>query len=235
MAELSEAVAVAYAGAELDADRNETLIAAALGGQILPGDPLGGEGDTGSSEEERAAAERWSADWDASRRDARSAPSSPASLEADALRELATALIAAQRPSELDSTLSEALLARALAPGAAPNLTAVRSPQALSSASEPRGARVIPLRFGLAVAGALALAAGFALVVQVKESPRATLTLGGSPARETSNEALMASRSTAPLFNAAFVLGENTARLDRITEQRARDLRRNRFAHWGVR
>jgi hypothetical protein len=235
MAELSEAVAAAYAGAELDVERNEALIAAALGGKLLAGDPLGGEADGWPSDEERAVAERWSADWDASRHDDRSAAPSPASSEAAALRELAASLIAAQRPSELDPTRSEALLARALAPSPAPNLTAVGSRQALSSAGEPRGARIIRLRFGLAVAGALALAAGFALVVQVEESPREALTLDGSRASDASSEDRVASRSTAPLFNAAFVLGENTARLDRITEQRARDLRRNRFAHWGVR
>ena len=55
-----------------------------------------------------------------------------------------------------------------------------------------------------------------------------------APTAELPALGLLQSRSTATLFESASV-GAPSARIDRIASVRARDLRANRYAEWGVR
>ncbi|MFS8069972.1 MAG: hypothetical protein ACMG6S_26710, partial [Byssovorax sp.] len=56
------------------------------------------------------------------------------------------------------------------------------------------------------------------------------------PAAAGAPAALILSRSTDDLFDPAekFEVGRSSARIDRIASARSSDLRRNRFASWGV-
>jgi hypothetical protein len=79
--------------------------------------------------------------------------------------------------------------------------------------------------------GAVALAAGFALLMQTQGlAPPPMASQAAAPA------ALILSRSTDDLFDPAekFEVGRSSARIDRIASARSSDLRRNRFASWGV-
>jgi hypothetical protein len=80
------------------------------------------------------------------------------------------------------------------------------------------------LRLSLAPAAALALAAGFAIL----------LTWPSSGGRAPSSRGVMASRSTATLFHGKFELAGNSARLDTIVAVRTRDFRKNRYSRWGL-
>lgn len=120
---------------------------------------------------------------------------------------LVEALRAAHDPAPLDPRRHEELLVRALA-----------------DASERGGGRVLsfPGR-RWAVLAAVAAAACLLLV------------LGRSLRRPSVPLALAASRSTQALFPEQFPRqGGGSARVDRIQVARARDLRENRFAQWGV-
>jgi hypothetical protein len=123
-----------------------------------------------------------------------------------ALAELATALRAAESPSELPPQVNAALVRGAL------------------QGARRSGPRVLYLSFG--AAAALALAAAVALLVG-----RGTLQPSVGEQAE-----LVPSRSTQELFDAPFPRqGGTSARVDRIAEARARDYRSNLYARMGVR
>jgi hypothetical protein len=125
--------------------------------------------------------------------------------EADLLR----ALQAAAHPGALPADRNEALLDAALARW---------RPRA-------RAIRRIPPAVMVALTSVAALAAGVALF------------LGRPGAAPPSSVALVPARSSEALFDAATPFprrGEESARVDRIASARAADLRRNRFAAWGV-
>ena len=130
-------------------------------------------------------------------------------------------LRAAHRPAALSPARNEELIARALA-------SAGRAPTPISLFR-----RALPVTMATLV-GVVALAAGFALLL----SPRgfAPPPTASRPAAAVAPAALILSRSTDDLFDPAekFEVGRSSARIDRIASARSSDLRRNRFASWGV-
>lgn len=130
--------------------------------------------------------------------------------------QLARALSAAANPRPISEARNEALIRSALA----------RFPLALHR-RVASFRRIAPAAAATVVA-ITALAAGVALFV-------------GRPAQESGGVAsieLARTRSTDSLFDAATPFprtGDESARVDRIAAARAVDLRRNRFAAWGVR
>jgi hypothetical protein len=125
-----------------------------------------------------------------------------------------------------DASHADAALARALAAAVRPNPPAeLTEARARNTALErSRRTNVVFVTFG-----ALALSAAAALA----------LLLGGTPSEESATVArpvpvLSQSRSTNELFAERFAEGQASARMDRIAEQRARELRDNRYALWGV-
>jgi hypothetical protein len=133
-------------------------------------------------------------------------------------------LRAAHRPAALSPDRNEELIAGALA-------SARRAPTSLS-----RFRRALPATMA-ALTGVVALAAGFALLLQTRDfAPPQAMT----PSRAevaVAPAALIRSRSTDDLFDPAqkFEIRGSSARIDRIASARSSDLRRNRFAAWGVR
>ena len=76
---------------------------------------------------------------------------------------------------------------------------------------------------------ALSAAAAFAFLIgNTRSDESAALAPRAVPV-------LAQSRSTNELFAEPFTEGQASARMDRIAEQRARELRDNRYALWGVR
>lgn len=137
-------------------------------------------------------------------------------------------LRAAHRPAALAPARNEALIAGAIGAIAV-------APRALAPISSLR--RALPAAMA-AVTGVLALAAGFALLVQTRSFAPAMPPAAPRPEpAEVAATALIRSRSTDDLFDPAekFEIGHTSARIDRIVGARASDLRRNRFAAWGVR
>ena len=119
--------------------------------------------------------------------------------------ELATALRSAVAPTPLSREAHEALIARALGTAA----PAARS-------------RVVAVGLFFACAAA---AASVLLVSGAQRRP----SDGGSAT------ALLPARSSQDLFVEPFPReGAGSARIDRITAARGRDLRENRYARWGV-
>ncbi|HEV8246704.1 MAG TPA: hypothetical protein VGP93_13090 [Polyangiaceae bacterium] len=94
------------------------------------------------------------------------------------------------------------------------------------SQTKNRG-RLIYVAFGAASA-ALAAAAALALVVS-------SLSDRSAPSASRAPAAISTSRSSAPLFREPFTVEGTTARIDRITSERERELRQNRYVAWGVR
>ncbi len=171
-----------------------------------------GEGDAHATRLEREAAESL-----------RAAIASGGDLGGDAA--ILGDLRAAHRPAALAPTRNEELIAGAL--GAAP--------RAVASVSRLR--RALPATMAT-ITGVLALAAGFALLVHTRSlAPPALLTAPQLDLAEAAPAALIRSRSTDDLFDPAekFEVGRTSARIDRIASARSSDLRRNRFAAWGVR
>jgi hypothetical protein len=125
----------------------------------------------------------------------------------------------------LDLTLARALAA-AHSPKAAPSSSLAHASAELESRSGVHRAKVLYLRFGGAAA-ALAVAAAVLLSVGPRQSR--------APAPDLQALALVQSRSTAPLFQTAAAAGAPSTRIDRIASVRARELRENRYALWGVR
>lgn len=183
----------------------------------------------------------------------------PAAEEA----ELLAALEAALRPGELDAAVNERLIEMALedplAPASAEELaeserlrhaletgaihedtgllSALRSAAEPSEddaaveralrAAAPRGrGNVIYAAFGVATAVLAAAAVLMLFVGTSQKSAAPTDALAAEYAKP---------RSTAPLFSDRFETRDTTARVDLIASTRARDLRGNRYAAWGVR
>lgn len=127
-----------------------------------------------------------------------------------------------------DTSHADAALARALSSAVRPEPPAeLAEARARTSALErSRRTNLVFVTFG-----AVALSAAAALA----------LWLGGPRSEETAASAarpvpvLAQSRSTNELFAERFAEGEASARMDRIAEQRARELRDNRYALWGLR
>ena len=125
-----------------------------------------------------------------------------------------------------DASHADAALARALAAAVRPE-----PPAELAEARARTGAlersRRSNLVFATFGAVALAAAAAFALLLGGLNSEQTASTARPAPA-------LAQSRSTNELFAGGFAAGEASARMDRIAEQRARELRDNRYALWGL-
>jgi hypothetical protein len=104
------------------------------------------------------------------------------------------------------------------------------APVSQEKAAEPRR-NVVFVTFGaLALAAAAALAL---LLARPSAEPPASAEFAlTSTARAPE---LLQSRTTGELFHERFEAGATTARIDRISSARARDLRENRYALWGVR
>ena len=132
-------------------------------------------------------------------------------------------LRAAHRPAPLSPARNEELIAGALA-------SARRAPASLS-----RLRRALPATMA-ALTGVVALAAGFALLLQTRELAPPSAMAPSRAAAAVAPAALIRSRSTDDLFDPAqrFELGGSSARIDRIASARSSELRRNRFAAWGV-
>lgn len=90
-------------------------------------------------------------------------------------------------------------------------------------------ARVYALFGATAVILALAASVVLLLVPVERREPAASIKPSSSKIE------LTAARSTQPLFTQKFEAGETSARIDRIALVRARELRDNRYALWGVR
>ncbi|HMJ15708.1 MAG TPA: hypothetical protein VK524_30035 [Polyangiaceae bacterium] len=116
-----------------------------------------------------------------------------------------------------------------------------------SSLQEPaaKGSNVIALRRApgsrargvyavVGAAAALAALAASALLFVLPAEKRAA-PLAASSAAPAPLPELRVTRSTQELFSEKFAAGETSARVDRIAEVRARELRSNRYALWGVR
>ena len=182
----------------------------------------------------------------------------PAAEEAELLATLEAAL----RPSELDPAVNERLLEMALEDPLAPPsadelaqserlrqaldadaphedaalLSALRSaaePSADDAAVEralrtvaPRSrSNVIYVAFGAASAVLAAAAVLVLFVGTAQKSAAPSAALAAEYAKP---------RSTTPLFSDRFETRDTTARVDLIASTRARDLRGNRYAAWGV-
>jgi hypothetical protein len=118
----------------------------------------------------------------------------------------------------LARALAHALGASSVEPGA--------EKRALERALDlpPARSNLILVAFGVAATG-LALAASIALVVGSTRRPEAALA----------RRELAPSRSLAPLLNADAARLSASERIDRVASVRARELRDNRYAAWGVR
>ena len=184
-------------------------------------------------------------------------------LDPEQEQELAAALRAAWAPAELDPALNELLieaaledpfaeasdeeiaeserlrqaldgqgehpdaeLARALALAHAPQELEPTQGRQLAREALTRRSNVIYVVFG-AAATLVAAAAAVLLFLFPASKSRAPLP---HPV-----ERLAVSRSTVSMFDKKFDTADTTARIDRIASARARDLRQNQYAMWGVR
>lgn len=118
----------------------------------------------------------------------------------------------------------DAALASALKSAYAPTALDGRRERALRDATSPASPKI-----WLVGALATALAAAATWLVWVSSS-RSTETM----APRVAVPHIYLSRSTTPLFDERFEVGAASARLDRIAAERARELRDNRFAVWGL-
>jgi hypothetical protein len=126
------------------------------------------------------------------------------------------ALLASLR-APFDTQGADAALARALSRAL---------PAASPEATRKSASRVIYAIFG--TSGAVAAAAAAWLVFATSTAQE--------PARSADSTATYARpRTTGTLFSEPFRTADTTARMDRIASVRARDLRDNRYAAWGVR
>lgn len=209
-AELAEALRAAYAPAALSPERHAALLAFALEDPFAP-----------ASADELRESERL-----------RQALETGDDSHADAA--LARALRSALSPPPLAAEARERAEAAARTETVHTAAEAVRGDVARAAAkpqAEPRR-NVVFVTFG---AAALAAAAGFALLIarpSAEPPPSAALAVASASAPA---HALLQSRTTGELFHERFEAGATTARIDRITSARERDLRENRYALWGVR
>jgi hypothetical protein len=130
-------------------------------------------------------------------------------------------LRAASRPGAIDPAVNDRLIEAAL-DRAAPRAAVIP----LARRMRPR--RIAPITMA-ALAGVAALAASIALFLGRPDvAPPSAARLAPE---------LIRARSAQDLFDAATPFprsGEESARIDRIASSRAADLRKNRFAKWGV-
>ena len=127
-----------------------------------------------------------------------------------------------------DAELARVLAAAAgrgktLAPGDAEQLAA-------RATKHEKPSNVIYVVFGAAAAAAALAASAMLFVFPAAERGDSAAVSSGAAATT-----LAVSRSTAPLFDQKFEPGQTSQRVDRIAAARARELRRNRYAMWGVR
>jgi hypothetical protein len=162
-------------------------------------------GDIGSDLNERLLAQAFGAHDEAERRESETLREALDGRGDHALAELASALGAAARPAALDPRHNDRLVSAAL-----------------SAAKRPRK-NVVFVVFG-AIGAAAALAASVLLMLRA-----------AVPERSREPAAYAVSRSTAPLFHEPFQTAGTSDRVERIAWTRARELRENRFAAWGVR
>ena len=162
-------------------------------------------------------------------------PSEEELVESDRLRRALSG-----EGSHPEAALAEALRAASRGPSEAAIERALeRAEPSKKPGSGGAGGRgtVVYAAFGGAGA-ALALAAAVALLVLPsgkREAPRRA-PVAASAVSPAGTSGLALSRTTAPLFEGSdFETAASTARMDRISSVRARDLRRNRYALWGVR
>jgi hypothetical protein len=133
--------------------------------------------------------------------------------------DFARAVALANEPRPLGKEEHAAILERALAHGGARRTQRNKARQ-----------RVV---LAFAGAGALAMAAAVLLRVELA-APRAASV--AARAHEVPSVPMAQRRSTQPLFREPFARsGGESARIDRIAQARASDLRDNRFVAWGVR
>jgi hypothetical protein len=128
----------------------------------------------------------------------------------------------------------DAALARALRTANSPSpLPGGRADQLAKAAAAPRrSGSVVFVAFGAAAATVMAAAAAAMLFLMPVErghdEPAAS-------AVTVPNPGFVQSRSTATLFHEKFATEDTSGRIDRIAAVRARELRQNRYAQWGVR
>ena len=125
-------------------------------------------------------------------------------------------------------------LAHALRAAAAPRILRAEvaeriAERSLAVTSRATRGNVIYVSFGAAAAAIAALAASWFVLV------RPALDSGAAMDMQAAARDLAVSRSTAGLFSEKFETAGTTSRVDRIATHRARDLRSNRYALWGVR
>jgi hypothetical protein len=125
------------------------------------------------------------------------------------------------RAAHPDLALARALSAALGKAGEAP------PPVRETAAASKSAGRVIYVAFGAATT-LLAAAAALLLVV-------GTLSRKSESVAQHAAPSLSVSRSSAPLFSDPFTTEGTTARIDRITSERERELRQNRYLAWGVR
>jgi hypothetical protein len=126
---------------------------------------------------------------------------------------LVRALRAAAQPKKLDELAAERAVKKALGKG-----------------SPARRGNVLFVSFGAAATAIAALAAAWFVAL------RPALDTAGSGNVRAAIHDLALSRSTAAMFQDPFVTTTTTTeRVDKIALARARDLRSNRYAQWGVR
>ncbi len=127
----------------------------------------------------------------------------------------------------------DALLARALRTANAPAPLATQRADRLAGnvASPPRrSGNVVYVAFGAAAATVMAAAAAAMLFLSPVEREPSAAAVVSVP-----NPSLVQSRSTAALFHEKFATEDTSGRIDRIAAVRARELRQNRYAQWGLR
>jgi hypothetical protein len=126
----------------------------------------------------------------------------------------------------------DALLARALRTANTPApLSNERANQLVPELSSPRrSSNVVYVAFGAVAATAMAAAAAAMLFLAPVEHEPAAATAVSVP-----NPTLAQSRSTTALFHEKFATEDTSGRIDRIAAVRARELRQNRYAQWGLR
>ncbi len=150
----------------------------------------------------------------------------PSREERRAASELRDAL--ANRTDHPDVALAEALRSAA-APQPVSELVSARAARAAidsgsaTSAGGGKRSRVVVAFIG----SALAAAAAFAIAVNIPRGPTPTGPTAAQPD-------LAQARSASELFSQKFERHQTSSRVDRIARARARDLRANRYAAWGV-
>lgn len=148
-------------------------------------------------------------------------PTAAELIEAEALR------VALEVPASEEARFGEALRSAFDPPPLAPERLSALVEQAVDAAAPKLRGRVFRVVFGGVAAVAMAAAAALFLRASGDGHPGAGLAPAPS---------LLAARSSQDLFDEPFPrTGGTSDRIDRIASARARDLRENRYAAWGVR